>query len=119
MIPKVKPRLGFKELLRQPAAKSLFLTGIFGTAVTQMISQRKRYESLIEDHNIKMVSLRDIAQKLQQGHQVNLQQELKLLENKGDTEIAIDVDDKLNELLLQLDKLPSTKTTESQTTEFI
>lgn len=100
-IPQVKKRPTFRQLLKTPTTKSLLLTILFGSTVTEMIARRRTLETLRENHATKMAMLLDVIERLKKGEQVDLQQELRLLNNlsEDDSNIEIEWDEKLQQML--------------------
>lgn len=83
-IPNRRP--AFKELFQTSTTKSLLLTILFGSLVTELIARRKKLESLHETHTSKMIILTDILQRLKDGEDIDLQKEFKLLNTTDDTD---------------------------------
>lgn len=99
-IPQIRRRATFRDLLKSPTTKSLLLTVMFGSAVTEMIARRKKLENLRETHRVKTLLLQDIKDRLVKGEPVNLQQELKLLNNLSlePSDVDIEFDETLQEI---------------------
>lgn len=101
-IPQLRRRATFREMLGSPATKSLLLTVVFGSTVTELISRRNKLETLRENHKIKMGILGDIRTRLENGETIDLQKELHLASKVSD--VDIDVDEALNEFLRLADE---------------
>lgn len=61
--------------------KSLLLVTVFGSVMAELVSARKKRQSLEENHLTKMTILQDIHHRLTQKLPVNMDQELKLINN--------------------------------------
>ncbi|EGV65637.1 hypothetical protein CANTEDRAFT_91948 [Yamadazyma tenuis ATCC 10573] len=96
-------RATFTEVLRTPTTKSLFLTIVFGSCVTEVIARRKQLDTLRDSHHARMIILNDILARLQHGEHIDLQKELRLLSQVSDG-MDFDVDEKLNQLFQMVEE---------------
>lgn len=93
----------FRDLVKAPIFKSIFLTIVFGTAIVGLIDSRRELETLEQTYNSKFVILEEIIAKLEKGENVDIHRELKLVnkltKNKYNTVTDIELDEQLDEIL--------------------
>lgn len=91
-----------RELFRAPIIKSVILTVLFGSAVVELIKQRRELEGLKLAHQSKFAIYEDIIEKLKRGEKVDLAHDLKiastLTKHKYNTVNEIEMDEQLSEL---------------------
>ena len=99
----IRKKPTFRDLVKAPAFKSIFLTIMFGTAMVGLIDSRRELETLEQTYNSKFVILEEIISKLEKGENVDIHHELKLVnkltKNKYNTVTDIELDDQLDEFL--------------------
>lgn len=97
-----------KDLFKAPIVKSVFLTVLFGTAVVELIKQRRDLENLKLAHKSKFAIYEDVIAKLQRGEKVDLAHDLKiantLTKNKYNDVSDIELDEQLGDLLSFVDE---------------
>lgn len=91
-----------RELFRAPIIKSVVLTVLFGSAVVELIKQRRELEGLKLAHQSKFAIYEDIIAKLKRGEKVDLAHDLKiantLTKHRYNTVNEIEMDEELSEL---------------------
>lgn len=90
-----------RELFHAPIIKSVILTVLFGSAVVELIKQRRELEGLKLAHQSKFIIYEDIIEKLKRGEKVDLAHDLKiantLTKHKYNTVNEIEMDEQLSE----------------------
>lgn len=98
---RIKPT--FRTLLGTPIFKSIFLTLVFGSTVIDLMKSRKELASLVDVHKSKFTILEEIINKLENGENVNIQEDLKLAnaltKYKYNTTSDINIDEELEKFL--------------------
>lgn len=101
-------RPSYRDLLRTPVFKSIFLTVVFGLAVIELMRNRKDLEELVGAHEAKFALLNELKAKLRRGDHVDVVLELKMANNltkyRYNTVTDIQLDEKLNALLKMADE---------------
>lgn len=99
----IRKKPTFRDLVKAPIFKSIFLTIVFGTAIVGLIDARRESETLEQTYNSKFVILEEIIAKLEKGENVDIHRELKLVnkltKNKYNTVTDIELDEQLDEFL--------------------
>lgn len=99
----IRKKPTFRDLVKAPIFKSIFLTIVFGTAIVGLIDSRRELETLEQTYNSKFVILEEIIAKLEKGENVDIHRELKLVnkltKNKYNTVTDIELDEQLDEIL--------------------
>lgn len=99
----VRRKATFRDLVRAPILKSLFLTTVFGSAVVGLMENRRELETLEQTYNSKFNILQEIISKLENGQTVDINQELKLVNKltkyKYNTITDIELDEQLDQFL--------------------
>ena len=99
----IRKKPTFRDLVKAPIFKSIFLTIVFGTAIVGLIDSRRELETLEQTYNSKFVILEEIISKLERGENVDIHRELKLVnkltKNKYNTVTDIELDEQLDEIL--------------------
>ncbi|ODV78213.1 uncharacterized protein CANTADRAFT_36089, partial [Suhomyces tanzawaensis NRRL Y-17324] len=96
----------FRDLLKTPVFKSLFLTFVFGTVVVDVMKGRRALEEIKSNHEAKFGILEDVIAKLKNGEKVDIARELKLaktLSTKEQRENDIEVDEQIENWFKMLD----------------
>lgn len=99
----IRKKPTFRDLVKAPIFKSIFLTIVFGTAIVGLIDSRRELEMLEQTYNSKFVILEEIIAKLEKGENVDIHRELKLVnkltKDKYNTVTDIELDEQLDEIL--------------------
>ncbi|CUM46117.1 uncharacterized protein AC631_01420 [Debaryomyces fabryi] len=99
----IRKKPTFRDLVKAPIFKSIFLTIVFGTAIVGLIDSRRELETLEQTYDSKFVILEEIISKLERGENVDIHRELKLVnkltKNKYNTVTDIELDEQLDEIL--------------------
>lgn len=103
-------RPSYRDLLKAPIFKSIFLTVVFGLAVIELMRNRKELEALVSTHEAKFALLDELKAKLRRGDHVDVVLELKmantLTKYRYNTVTDIQLDEQLNELLKMAEESP-------------
>lgn len=106
----------FRDLLKTPVLKTLFLTFLFGSAVVESSNARKEIESLKAAYDVKFRILRDVTQKIKNKEPVNVAQELNIANsmtrNKYNSVTDLEVDDQFEAFLNTLEGTDGTEDVE-------
>ncbi|KAK6455481.1 uncharacterized protein RJT20DRAFT_47550 [Scheffersomyces xylosifermentans] len=98
---RTRPRV--RDLVRTPVFKSIFLTLVFGSAVVDLMKNRKEFEGLVNAHEAKFTILEEIIEKLKKDQSVDITRDLKiantLTRNKYNTVTDIELDEQLENFL--------------------
>ena len=99
--PRRSPR--FRELVRVPVFKTLFLTIVFGSVVVESTRGRKDIEALRAAYGAKFRILREVAQKIANREPVDVAQELSIANsitrNKYNSVTDVELDAQLDAFL--------------------
>ena len=99
----VYTRPTFRQLLRQPVTKTLVLTGLFGSALVEMVHHKRRLNETTHQFNNKIELLEEIINKLEKNEPIDLERELRLANALTHTkEVDIEIDDDVENLFKQL-----------------
>lgn len=109
----VRKPVTFRDLLKTPVLKTLFLTFVFGSAVVESSNARKEIESLKAAYEVKFRILRDVTQKIKNKEPVNVAQELNIANsmtrNKYNSVTDLEVDDQFEAFLNTLEGTDETE----------
>ncbi|KAK6463973.1 hypothetical protein DFJ63DRAFT_57319 [Scheffersomyces coipomensis] len=99
----IRRRPKFRDLMKAPVVKSIFLSLIFGTVMVDYMKTKKELELLTNTHKTKFSILENIIEKLKNGEHIDVGRELriadKLTRNKYDRVTDIELDDQLDKFL--------------------
>lgn len=109
----IRKPVTFRDLLKTPVLKTLFLTFVFGSAVVESSNARKEIESLKAAYDVKFRILRDVTQKINNKEPVNVAQELNIANsmtrNKYNSVTDLEVDDQFEAFLNTLEGTDETE----------
>lgn len=77
--PQIRKRATFKDLVKTPLVKSIFLTLLFGSAVIEFMKRNREIRNVEEVYELKLQMLQDLADNIREGKKIDIAAELKLI----------------------------------------
>ncbi|CAK7905815.1 hypothetical protein CAAN3_08S02718 [[Candida] anglica] len=111
----------FRQIVKAPIFKSIFLTLLFGSVTIDLMRSRKNLEALESAYRSKIMIYEDLLEKLENGENVDISKELRLAnsltKNMYNSVTDVEFDERLEKFVTEADSLESEIETKHQTRE--